>query len=156
MGPAVLKAAPPILSFWAGRSQALGLWVDGGWVPASEGVTVPSGRTGPPGGGECSGHTLCTGDVPPSRVCFSQILSGKGAVFSPTVWQGYVLTVSVWQGCCFQAQQSGKGCVLILVWHWNSGKDCNFTFFCFSGEGGKFRLGRVRLCHPGLHTGPYP
>ena len=35
------------------------------------------------GGGGGSGYTLCTGDVPPSRVCFSQFLSGKGVVFRP-------------------------------------------------------------------------
>ena len=47
-------------------------------------------RKGPGGGGGVggSGYTLCTGYVPPSTVCFSQFLSGKGVVFSPTVWQG--------------------------------------------------------------------
>ena len=35
----------------------------------------------PPGGN--SGYTLCTGDVPPSRVCFSRFLSGKDVVFRP-------------------------------------------------------------------------
>ena len=42
-------------------------------------------RRGPGGGmGGGSGYTLCTGDVPPSRVCF--------------------FTISVWEGRCFQAQ----------------------------------------------------
>ena len=39
-------------------------------------------RRGRMGGGG-SGYTLCTGDVPPSRVCFSQFLPGKGVVFRP-------------------------------------------------------------------------
>ena len=90
---------------------------------------------------------LCVlhGDAPPSgvyvfhnfglgRVLFSAEQSGKGTFF----------TVSVWEGCCFQAQQSGKGCVLILVWHWNSGKGCNFTLFFLLGRMGNFCLGRVR------------
>ena len=34
-------------------------------------------------GGGGSGYTLCIGDVPPSRVCFSQFLSGKGVAFRP-------------------------------------------------------------------------
>ena len=31
---------------------------------------------------------LCTGDVPPPRVCFPQFRSGKGVLFSRTAWQG--------------------------------------------------------------------
>ena len=54
---------------------------------------------GPGWGGGGSGYTLCTGDVPPSRVCFSQFLSGKGVVFSPTVWQGSRFLSG--EGCCF-------------------------------------------------------
>ena len=51
-----------------------------------------------------SGYTLCTGDVLPSRVCFSQFLSRKGAVFSPTAWQRYVWGF-------FSRFLSGKGVV---------------------------------------------
>ena len=38
------------------------------------------------------GYSLCVGDVPPARVCLSQFLSGKGAVFQPQqTEQGYAL-----------------------------------------------------------------
>ena len=84
-------------------------------------------------------HNFCLG-----RVLFSAQQSGKRTFFM----------VSVWEGCCFQVQESGKGCVLILVWYWNSGKGCHFTFF-FLRKVGKFCLGRVRVCHPGLHTPIY-
>ena len=40
------------------------------------------------------------------RVLFSAQQSGKGT---------YVFHGSLWEECCFQAQQSSKGCVLILV-----------------------------------------
>ena len=34
--------------------------------------------------------------------------------------------------------------------HWNSGKDCNFPLFLLERVG-NFCLGRVEVCHPGLH-----
>ena len=80
-------------------------------------------------------HNFCLG-----RVLFTAQQSGNGTFF----------TVSVLEGCCFQAQQSGKGCVLILVWYRNSGKSYNFP--CLSGKGENFCLGRVRVYHPGPHT----
>ena len=69
-------------------------------------------KFGPGGGGALT--ILCVRDIhmPPSRVCFSQFVSGKGVVFSPTVWQGYGFHgfclgralfsgPIVWQGVCF-------------------------------------------------------
>ena len=35
--------------------------------------------------------------------------------------------------------------------HWNSGKGCNIPLF-FLERVGNFCLGRVKVCHPGLHT----
>ena len=101
--------------------------------------------------GGSSSYTLCTGNVPPSRVCFSQFLSGKGAVFSPIVWQGYVfdgfclgrvlfLDPTVWQGVCFDPGFIPKFWARVVI----------LPFFL--GRVGNFCLGRVRVCHPGLHT----
>ena len=50
----------------------------------------------------------CTGDVGPSRVCFSQFLSGKGVVFSPTVWQGSRL-LSGNKGAVFRPNSLARG-----------------------------------------------
>ena len=103
-----------------------------------------------PGGG--SSYTLCTGDEPLSRVCVSQILSGKGAVFSPTVWQGYVFHgfclarvlfsgPTFWQRVCIDPGFIPKFWQGLYI----------FTFLFW--EGWKICLwGRVRVCHPGLHT----
>ena len=82
----------------------------------------------PRGGG--SGYTLCTGDVPPSRVCFSQFRAGKGVVFRPN---------SLARGV-FYSWFDTKILARVVI----------LPFFL--GRVGNFCLGRVRVCHPGLHT----
>ena len=58
-----------------------------------------------PGGGD-SGYTLCTGDVLPSRACFSHFCLGRMLFSAQQSGKGTFFTVSVWEGCCFQAQQA--------------------------------------------------
>ena len=105
---------------------------------------------GYPGGD--SGYILCTGDVPPSRVCFSQFLSGKGAVFSP---------INSLARVRFSRFRSGKGVVFRpnslargVFWWWFDTEILARVVILpfFPGKGGKFCLGRVRVCHLGLHT----
>ena len=64
--------------------------------------------------------------------------------------KGTFFTASVWEGCCFQAQQSGKGGFLesrfdteILA------RVVSLTFLVWE-EWEIFVWERVRVCHPGL------
>ena len=60
-----------------------------------------------PGGGG-SGYTLCTGDVQPSRVCFSQFLSGKGVVSAQQCGKGHVRFLSG-KGVVFKPNSPARG-----------------------------------------------
>ena len=80
------------------------------------------------GGGD-SGYALCTGDVPPSRACFS-VSVWKGCWFSPTVWQGVF-----WS--CFDTEILARIAMVPF----------------FPGKGGNFMSGKGKgICHPELHT----
>ena len=76
------------------------------------------------------------------RVLFSTQKSGKGTFFTVSVWEGCTLFSgpTVWQGVCFDPGLIPK------VW-----QGSHFHLF-FLGRMGIFCLGRVRVCHPGLHT----
>ena len=68
------------------------------------------------------------------------------AALKDTFFTGFL-----WEGGCFQAQQSGKECVFILVWYQHSGQHCTFYLFLL-GRVRNFSLGTARVCHAGLHT----
>ena len=108
----------------------------------------------------------------PRRPTTIRMSPGGGTL---AILNGMFFTISVWERCCFQLNSlarvrfsrflSGKGVVfrsnsltrpvLILVWHWNSGKGCNFTFF--SEKGGKFLSGNSKgKSMPPSAAHPYP
>ena len=63
-----------------------------------------------------AGYILCTGDVPPSRVCFSQFLSGRVLFSAQQSGKGTFFTVSGWERCCFRVVISFWKGWEIFVW----------------------------------------
>ena len=93
---------------------------------------------------------LCVLGICHPQGCFSQFLSGKGAVFSPTVWQGYVFQFLFRKGVIFRPNSLARG----VFWSWFDIEILARVVILpfFSGKGGNFCLGRVRVCYPSLHT----
>ena len=94
-------------------------------------LTIASLRMTSPGGGVALAILCVLGMCRPQGYVFHNFCLGRALFSAQRSGQGTFFTISVWEGCCFQAQQCGKGYALILVWYWNSGKRCMFTFFFF-------------------------
>ena len=85
---------------------------------------------------------------------FSQFLSGKGAIFSPTCSLARVRFS--WflsgKGVVFRPNSLARG----VFWSWFDTEILArvVIFLFFSGKGGKFwpGKGKLRVCHPGMHT----